>query len=1005
MYKRWRRAVAAFLVIVCMMTLAGVNGVYAAENDGQESRTVRIGYIDYSGFITLEDDGDYVGYGVEYLEEIAEYTGWEYEYVYDSWENHLESLKNGEIDFICHAQKTDEREENYLFSKYAIGAESSILYVREDDNRYYYNDFEAFDGMRIAVLTDSFQNAEFSEYAAKKGFDFEFVNYDTPEKCFEALDAKEVDAAALGSLSLKPGYKVICRFGSDPFYFMTGLKNEDLMDELDDALGQITAAGSSFQTDLYQKYYGNMVADQEVIMTREEAEYIEEADAIKIAFIPSLKPFSYMNDEDEITGITVDILKLLEEKSGLTFEYEMMPNGVKPSDYLEENPEAFVAGIMVDNPAFANEDYLLTDCYYTDDVALVCLSGMDFDLDAKDCTYKLAIPGSYVALENHIKENYPQFEIILCEDTEACLEMVQEEKVDFAAQNVNVLEPYLANPHYEGMTVVPTFFMQENMGIVSLNTDENQIVTNILNRCISSITSTELAQFTVDHTVANSYRLTVGDMLYRFRYPFVAIGVLAFAVIILLIAFSILRRRNYHRLEEKNKQLGEAVAQANEANRAKSQFLARMSHEIRTPMNAIVGLTELAKHKVEEPGQVGEYLNKIETSSKVLLNIINDVLDMSAIESDKMKIAQSSFVLRDILDSIETVYATQCKQKGVSFELDTKEVTDYHVWGDGLRLNQILLNLISNAYKFTPEGGKITVTVREVQRREDNAYYQFIVTDTGEGMGPEMLERLFQPFEQEGAETAQKHGGSGLGLSIAKNLVELMGGSISCQSEKGCGTTFTVSLPFGLEIVSENDEVAMTKKVESVEVADAAVDKAVSADKTETVDETGTVDAIETVDETGTAKRLESANETEGLEQKDYDFHGKKVLLVEDTELNAEIARELLSLVNMKVDHVWNGKEAVEMFEAAAEGTYEAVLMDIQMPVMNGYEASEAIRGLKHPEAATIPIYAMTANAFTEDVSASLNAGMNGHIAKPIDTAILYQTLDKVVKEKECRNI
>ena len=989
MHERWKRVIAVLLVAVSMFAMTGIKAVYAAENEEQETRKIRIGYIDYAGFITLENDGDYVGYGVEYLEEISGYTGWEYEYVYDSWENHLESLKNGEIDFICHAQKTDEREENYLFSKYSIGAESSILYVREDDERYYYNDFEAFDGMRIAVLTDSFQNAEFSYYAQKKGFDFQFVSYDTTEKCFEALDAGEVDAAAMGSLSLKPGYKVICRFGSDPFYFMTGKQNEELMEELDDALGQITAAGSSFQTDLYQKYYGTMVAGQDIIPTREEAEYIATAGPIKIAFIPSLKPFSYVDDEDEIMGITVDILRLLEEKSGLAFEYEMMPNGMRPSEYLEENPDAFVAGIMVDNPAFGNGEYLLTDCYYTDDVALVCMSGKNYDLDAENWTYKLAIPGSYVALESYIKENYPQFEIVPCENTEECLKMVLAEEADFAAQNVNVLEPYLANPHYEGMTVVPTFFMQENMGIVSFNTKENQIVTNILNRCINSITFKELAQFTVDHTVANSYRLTVGDMFYRFRYPFIVIGLLMFVVIALLVAFSTLRRRNYHRLEEKNQQLGEAVAQANEANRAKSQFLARMSHEIRTPMNAIVGLTELARYRKDDPDQVEDYLDKIETSSKVLLGIINDVLDMSAIESDKIKIAQKPFVIRDILDSIATVYVAQCRQKGISFEMDTREVKDYHVCGDGLRLNQILLNLISNAYKFTPEGGTITVRVREVQRHEGNAYYQFTVTDTGEGMSPEMLERLFQPFEQEGADTAQKHGGSGLGLSIAKNLVELMGGSISCQSEKGYGTTFTVSLPF---LLDEEAEIVV-EDVKAVE----------TADEVELPEQEAKPSEQETKPSGQETKP--SGQETKPSGQEEYDFHGKKVLLVEDTEMNAEIATELLDLVNMKVDHAWNGKEAVAMFEAASEGTYEAVLMDVQMPVMNGYEAAEAIRGLAHPEAATVPIYAMTANAFTEDVSAALNAGMNGHIAKPIDTEVLYQILYQVVKEKECRNI
>lgn len=947
MQRRYKTILAAFIA-ACM--ICGVFG--ATQVSAGEKRIVRIGYIDYAGFITETEDGSYTGYGVEYLNKIAKYTGWEYEYVHDTWENHLQSLKTGDIDFICHAQKTPAREEEYLFSKYSIGTESSVLYVREDDDRYYYNDFEAFDGMKIAILENSFQNAEFSEYAQKKGFDFTFVSYETQEDCFFSLEAGSVDAVAMGSLALKPEYKVVCRFGSDPFYFMTGKDNVDLLNELDDTLGQITVTGSSFQADLYQKYYGDATAEQEVTLTREEAEYIKNADVVKIAFIPSRKPFSYMNEDGELTGIIVDIMRLVEERSGLTFEYVMMPQEMRTTDYLEENPDAFVAGIMVDNPAFQNDPYLLSEQMYSDDVSLVCRNGKSYEIDAENQRYMLAIPSSYMALEDYIKRNYPQFEIVSCQDTKECLRMVLEGKVDFAAQNVNVLEPYLADPHYEGLNVIPTFFMQENMGVISLNSEEHEIVTSIINRCLDSVTSKEIAQFSVDHMVANAYRPSWEDMVYKFRYPFIAIGFLILIVLALMESFIILRRRNYHRLEEKNQQLAMAVAQANHANQAKSQFLARMSHEIRTPMNAIVGLTELAKHRKEEPQQIGEYLDKIETSSRVLLGIINDVLDMSAIESDKMKIAQEAFVLREILDSIFTVYSTQCKQKGIEFEMNVDRIQNNYLMGDALRLNQILLNLISNAYKFTPKGGKITVTVTELSKQAKKAYYKFTIEDTGEGMTEEMLGRLFIPFEQEGADTAQKHGGSGLGLSIAKNLVELMGGSISCQSEKGKGTTFAVLIPFVLDV----DAVAKSRISEE------------------------------------TRQHLSPEEE--------YDFEGRRVLLAEDTEINAEIAKDLLELVNMNVDHAWNGREAVEMFAASEPGTYVAILLDVQMPVMNGYEAVTAIRALEHPDSAEIPIYAMTANAFSEDISAALNAGMNGHIAKPIDTKILYEILQKAVEHR-----
>lgn len=947
MRKQYKRLVAAVLVAGCIGEVVGSVPTYATQVE--DSNVIRIGYIDYDGFIEKTEDGDYEGYGVEFLEEIAEYTDWEYEYVYDSWENHLVNLANGELDFVCHAQKTEEREETYLFSKYSIGAESSILYVREEDGRYYYNDFEAFDGMNIAVMQDSFQNAEFSAYAQKKGFDVTFSYYDTQDACFQALDAGDVDGVAMGSLALKPDYKVICRFGSDPFYFMTGKMNQDLLDELDDALGTITATGSSLQADLYQKYYGDEISGQDVILTREEAEFIATADVIQVAFIPNRKPFSYMDEDGDMAGIIVDAMKLIERRSGLQFDYVMMPEGMRTAEYLEQNPDAFVAGIMVDNLAFRQEPYILSDTLYSDDVALACVNGKEYNIEADNQVYKLTIPRSYAALEAYIQKNHPEFEIIQCSNTDECLRMVLDGEADFVAQNVNVLKPYLANPHYESITVVPTFFMQENMGVVAFESEQNEMILNIMNRCIQSISSKELAQFTVDHTVANAYKLTVEDMLYRFRYPFVAILFLVLVVVTLVVTVSILRRRHYHRLEEKNVQLATAVAQANHANQAKSQFLARMSHEIRTPMNAIVGLTELGRYHKDNPEQMEEYLDKIETSSKVLLGIINDVLDMSAIESNKMKIAQKPFVLSEILKSIYTVYSTQCKQKRITFEMNTDEVRNYCLYGDGLRLNQVLLNLISNAYKFTPEGGKITVNVMQLSEQGEKIYYKFTVSDTGEGMTEEMLGRLFRPFEQEGADTAQKHGGSGLGLSIAKNLVELMGGSISCQSEKAKGTTFTVSIPFLLD------------------------DTAVEASE-------------------------ECDNQVEESLEEAYDFAGKTILLAEDTEINAEIAKELLELVNMNVDHAWNGEEAVEKFAKAAPGTYVAVLMDVQMPKMNGYEAVAAIRALDHPDAEKMPIYAMTANAFTEDVSAALNAGMNGHIAKPIDTEILYEILQKACK-------
>lgn len=1075
---KWIRNVIC-IVLTCMLFGSFLAPLTVYADTEEEGRVIRIGYIEYEGFISQDEDGEYQGYGVDYLNKIAEYTGWKYEYVYDTWENQFKHLQDGSIDFVCHAQKTPDREENYLFSKYSDGSEACVLYVKKEDDRYYYNDYEHFNGMKIAVLKDSYQNQEVKDYAAKKGFSFEETEYDTPQECFEALDRGEMDGVAMGSLALKTEYKIVCKFGSDPFYFITGKQNQSLMDEMDDALGDIAATDASFGSNLFDKYYGAQNNELNLVFTREETEFIQSADAIKMGLISNRTPFSNVGKNGEPEGIVVDLMKLIEERSGLKFDYEVMQKGQRTVDYLEQNPDAFVTGIMRENPQFHTGDYVISDVMYSDDVSLVCRKGFSYQLDAPDATYKLAIPVSYAALEEYILDNYPQFEIVQGTTSADCMKMVLDGKADFMAQNVNVITPLMQNPHYEGLTLLPTFFMDEEMGIVGNNTEQNKMIMNIINKCIASVSDKEKSQITINHTITNGYKPSASDMVYKFRYPISVIVLLMIALVGVMFFWQSSKRKSYALLEKKNEQLRDAVVQADHANQAKSQFLARMSHEIRTPMNAIVGLTAIAKHHDKEPEKIDEYLTKIDASSQVLLNIINDVLDMSAIESDKIKIAKSSFNIREILTSISTIYYTQCRQKGIHFEMDTAEISDEQLIGDGLRLNQIFLNLVSNAYKFTPSGGAIRIVAKEVSVQGETAYFNFSVADTGEGMTEEMQKRIFKPFEQESAGTAQKHGGSGLGLSIAKNLVEMMEGSISFVSEKDVGTTFTVSMPFQIDFKAAKNHSDSCKKIRALIVDNETetgeytalvldrigVDYEVAKDAYEALErlnkakndakdfqicfvdwkmqeKTGSeiirqiretfhkdmliiivsaYDTSEIKDEAIAAgadmfltkpifqstvfnllMKLFDGKCVKRTAQKDsYDFEGKRVLLAEDTDFNAEIAIELLDMVNMKVDHAENGEKAVEMFEQAKEGTYAAVLMDVQMPVMDGYEATRKIRASNHPQAKSIPIFAMTANAFTEDVSAALNAGMNGHIAKPIDTRVLYSSLDEAINKKE----
>lgn len=531
---------------------------------------------------------------------------------------------------------------------------------------------------------------------------------------------------------------------------------------------------------------------------------------------------------------------------------------------------------------------------------------------------------------------------------------------------------------------------------------------------------------------------------------------------------------------ESQQVLKDALAGAQRANSAKRDFLSRMSHEIRTPMNAIIGMVTIAAAHIKERDRVEDCLRKIGFSSKHLLSLINDVLDISKIEDGKLTISKEPFELRQLTDSVASIIYQQARDKGIGFEVRLNGVNEEMVVGDCMRLNQILLNLLSNAVKFTPSGGSITLDIKQVPQKNGGVRMKFTVSDTGIGMNEEFLKRLYLPFEQADGTISQKYGGTGLGMSITKNLVSLMDGTIQVKSEIGKGTSFIVELPLALPggssifkspssveslsvlIVDDDLNTCEHAKIllERMKIAAKWVQSGEDAVKTvQSSHETGDdfdvcfidwqmpeMDGIET---TRNIRRIVgpdtliiiiTAYDWSCIEQEAraaganaflakpffqssmYNtlmsvrgyrhgkvderaavgrkkFSGVRILLAEDNELNCEIAVEMFKLIGVTVDCAGDGQRCVESFMAEDSGTYDAIFMDIQMPVMDGYNAAKTIRSSIHPEAKTMPIIAMTANAFSEDVSAALAAGMNDHIAKPIDLDILVRTLDKYVKE------
>lgn len=404
-------------------------------------------------------------------------------------------------------------------------------------------------------------------------------------------------------------------------------------------------------------------------------------------------------------------------------------------------------------------------------------------------------------------------------------------------------------------------------------------------------------------------------------------------------------------LTDSQEQLEQALDMANEANRAKTVFLNNMSHDIRTPMNAIVGFTHLAESHIEDTKQVENYLGKIATSSELLLSLINDVLDMSRIESGKIQIEETVVHLPDIIRDLITIIQPEADEKKLELQIHITDLVQKDVLCDPLRLNQVLINIVGNAIKYTEPGGRISIELKQKETtRTGYADYEFRVGDTGIGMSQEFLGHIFEAFTREESQTVQNIQGTGLGMSIAKHIVDLMGGAIEVESTLGKGTDFTVGLSLK---IAESER--------SAENPDMQV----------------------------------AASEETGIEEQSM-FHGKRILLAEDNKLNQEIAVTVLQEAGFDVEVADDGVIAVEKLRQAEAGYYDVILMDIQMPNMNGYQAARTIRSLDHPLAG-IPIFAMTANAFAEDKEQAKAAGMNGHIAKPIDIKILMNTLKKVL--------
>ena len=953
MYKSRKKSDVLFAGIFVILAMWMILSVHcrAAEknNDEKQSQIVRIGSFEDT-FDYIDKNGVRRGYGYELLQALAGYTGWKFEYVKCDWSNCFDKLENGEIDIMGDISYTDEREQRMLFSDEAMGEEKYILYADLSNMDLGMSDFKSMDGKRVGVLMDTEPEIMLTEWENKNSIHTEHVNVNNNDDVEKKLANHEIDAfvSLEESTWSEQGISSVTTIGKSGIYFAINKERSDIKTELDWAMRKLDQDSPFFKADLYKKYF---TLEYSQVLTGEEKSWVEEHGNIRIGF-QSNDPAVFSMDEEtgKLTGMLAEYVSYAKDCLGnqkLEFNIQEYNDYDEMIQALQER-EIDMIFYTGRNPCFAEEKgYALTNTAWTYSLMAVT-DEENFD---EHNVYKVAVQKEKEALKQHIAFCYPQWELVDCDSLDDAADMVLNEKADCFLMGASQAMIYDNSRNFKSVPLTKTmeacFAVRGGAGSLL----------SILNKTLKAMPSDMLTSALAIYD-STADKVTFSDFVKDNLITFF-ITAIFFALSIISIILVLLRKARKaetvaklaaNNTQKLNDKLEIALKKAKDASLAKTRFLNNMSHDIRTPMNVILGYAQLMENELKgkDMPETLEHLEKMQQSGNLLLSIINNVLDMARIESGRMELDENYCRIEDVRKSLFAVFDEKARKKNIALHY-TMNVEHEHVLTDVTKVKEIFVNILSNAIKYTPSGGSVMMSVDELPCDEPG--YMIVrnrVSDTGIGMSQDYMTKIFDAFTREQNTTKSKIAGTGLGMSIVRKYVDLLGGTIDVESELGKGSTITVTLKHKIA-----DESYYVKKH---------------------------------IEESGTGSEI---------------LEGRNILLAEDNDLNAEITEAILERAGIKTERVEDGIQCVNMIEKMPAGTYDMILMDIQMPKMNGYKATQAIRRLPDKDKACIPIIAMTANAFEEDKRDALAVGMNGHIAKPIELDKLLSMLAEVIRQQE----